>query len=118
MDIATRNAAGTSQAAATAALAAERGKLAPESGRKLPPPEVKQESPTESVAKALEQIRDYLRSSKRELQFQVDDSSGRTVIRITNPQSGELIRQVPSEEVLKIAAAVRASNFRLIDEQG
>ena len=39
----------------------------------------------------------------RNLQFSVDDGSGRTVITLSDSQSGEVIRQIPSEALLRLA---------------
>lgn len=91
----------------------ERGSRTPDGGNSLPPAAAFQPSAAEAIA----QIKAYLSQSQRQLQFQFDDNSGRTILRIVNPESGELIRQVPSEEVVKLAAAMRASGGRLIDEQ-
>lgn len=41
--------------------------------------------------------------SRRALRFQVDDSSGRTIITVLNPETGEIVRQIPSAELLALA---------------
>jgi flagellar protein FlaG len=89
------------------------GNAAPETGKELPV-----QAPTAvAVQRALVQIQSFLRDSQRELNFQVDESSGRTVIRVVNPDSGEVVRQIPSEEVLQVAAAIEAGRLRLLDER-
>jgi flagellar protein FlaG len=85
----------------------------PEGGRKLPPAPAPAPTP-DRVEQAVQQIQSYLNNSQRQLQFQVDSSSGRTIVRVVNPESGELIRQIPSEEVLKLARALGASGGRII----
>ena len=40
------------------------------------------------------------------LAFEIDDDTGRTIIKITEASTGELIRQIPSEEMLEIAKAL------------
>jgi flagellar protein FlaG len=55
------------------------------------------------VKAAAEQIESYLRSSGRALEFRVDGNTGRTVVSVRNPQTGELIRQIPGEETLRLA---------------
>jgi flagellar protein FlaG len=37
----------------------------------------------------------------------MDEDSGKTVIRVVDTESGELIRQIPSKEVLAIASQIR-----------
>lgn len=68
-----------------------------------------------SVEKAVEQINSFLRDSKRQIEFQVDQASGRTVMRMVDA-SGQLIRQVPSEVVLAIAAALDSRGFHSVSD--
>ena len=75
------------------------GKILPEDGKKTPEPAP---APTpDRVEQAVQQIQSYLNDNQRQLQFQVDSSSGRTIVRVVNPETSELIRQIPSEEMLK-----------------
>ena len=85
------------------------GKNLPAGGNSTPAP-APAADPAESVAKAVEQIRAYLRDSKTQIEFQVDDASGRTIMRILDG-SGEVIRQIPSEEVLRIASMLDSMGF-------
>ena len=41
-----------------------------------------------------------------ELSFSVDQSSGRSIIKITDPVTNEVIREIPSEEVQRIDKAL------------
>ncbi|HEX8988902.1 MAG TPA: flagellar protein FlaG [Rhodocyclaceae bacterium] len=62
-----------------------------------------QPSPAD-VQKALQAIKVKVESaSAANLRFSIDDSSGDVVARITDGQTGELIRQIPSEEALALA---------------
>lgn len=61
------------------------------------------------------QIESYLKSTGRELEFSVDEASGRTVITVRNPETGETIRQIPSEEALRLARALGHQPNSLID---
>jgi flagellar protein FlaG len=80
-----------------------------------PPPERAKPAPA-TIDRAIEQIRTYLSESKRQLNFERDDSSGRTIIRVLDSVSGQVIRQIPSEEVLKIAAFIDAQGLHTFDE--
>lgn len=87
------------------------GKAAPASGKELPP------APDRvSVEQAVKQINTYLTNSKRTLSFQVHEASGRTIIRVINPETDEVIRQIPSEEVLNLAAEMKSRGLQLINE--
>jgi len=55
------------------------------------------------VQQAVSRLNDYVQSLRRDIQFSVDKSSGDTVIRVVDSNSGETIRQMPSEEMLAIA---------------
>ncbi len=57
----------------------------------------------EAVAKVKVQIQAI---SNNSLDFSVDDSSGKTIVCVTDRESGELIRQIPSEEMLAIAQSL------------
>jgi flagellar protein FlaG len=55
------------------------------------------------VNQAVRNISDYVQSLKRDLHFSVDEDSGKTVVTVVDPATGDVIRQIPSEEVLAIA---------------
>ena len=55
------------------------------------------------VQQTVSRLNDYVQSLRRDIQFSVDKSSGSTVIRVVDSNSGETIRQIPSEEMLAIA---------------
>jgi flagellar protein FlaG len=63
------------------------------------------------------QIDTFLRSMNKSLQFRVDDASGRMVVSITDAETGEVIRQVPGEEALRMAERIDASIGALLDEK-
>jgi flagellar protein FlaG len=91
------------------------GKVLPKSGEKLPPEPTK--APTrQQVEQAVQQIQSYLNDSQRQLQFQVDAGSGRTIVRVVNTETQELIRQIPSEEMLTLARAIQSSGGNIISQ--
>lgn len=57
----------------------------------------------QAVEKAVENINDHLQSLGRDLSFSVDNDSGRTIIKVMDSETDEVIRQIPSEEVLNLA---------------
>nr|WP_177420989.1 flagellar protein FlaG [endosymbiont of Lamellibrachia barhami] len=59
--------------------------------------------PAEALKGAVSQMQDFAQVLQRELQFDLDEDSGRTVVRVIDRTSGDLIRQIPSEEVLALA---------------
>lgn len=56
---------------------------------------------------AVETMQDFVQSVKRELQFTVDQDLGRTVVKVVDSESGDLIRQIPEEIFLELARKVK-----------
>ncbi len=57
----------------------------------------------EQLLAAVADMQDYIQAAGRNLQFQLDDDSGRMVVTVTEASSGDVIRQMPSEEALRLA---------------
>jgi len=57
----------------------------------------------DKVAKAVSNLNDYVQVIRRELQFRVDEATGRTVVTVLDAETHEVIRQIPREEVLALA---------------
>jgi flagellar protein FlaG len=58
-----------------------------------------------------------MQSYARNLQFSVDGSSGKTVVRVVDMETGNVIRQIPSQEALDIARAVDRLQGLLLRQQ-
>jgi len=71
----------------------------------------------EVVAKAAEQIQGFVKEMGRSLSFSVDETTGYNVVRVINPETQEVIRQLPSEELLKIAQNMEAWNSVLVNQR-
>ena len=71
----------------------------------------------EVVAKAAADIQQFVQSMGRNLSFSVDEVSGYHVVRVVNPNTGELVRQLPSEELLKIARDFERLNSVLVSQR-
>lgn len=86
----------------------------PTGSLRVPPDE---ESDTSKNAKELAQavldISQYIQNTQRNLEFDIDETSGRTVIRVMDAESEKLVRQIPAEEVLVIARSLKEAS----DEQ-
>ncbi|MCB1878000.1 MAG: flagellar protein FlaG [Chromatiales bacterium] len=50
----------------------------------------------------VDELNDTVQSVNRVLEFSVDQDSGLTVISVSNKETGELIRQIPPEEVVAL----------------
>jgi flagellar protein FlaG len=72
--------------------------------------------PGEEVMKAVaRQIESYLKANGRDLQFSVDSETGQTVITVRDSSTGEVIRQIPNAEALRISQALGQQPNALID---
>jgi len=71
----------------------------------------------EVVAKAAADIQQFVQSMGRNLSFSVDEVSGYHVVRVVNPSTVELVRQLPSEELLKIARDFERLNNVLVSQR-
>ncbi|MCB1666988.1 MAG: flagellar protein FlaG [Pseudomonadales bacterium] len=74
----------------------------PSSGNVLPP-EPTAEVTREDVVEAVSNITSFVQNITRDLQFQVDDVTGGTVVTVLDSETSEIVRQIPSEEVLAIS---------------
>lgn len=59
------------------------------------------------VKQATKQVNDFVKQIDRDLEFSVDDASGRVIITVRDHESGKIIRQIPPEELLVIAKLVK-----------
>ena len=56
----------------------------------------------ESTADLVEKLRSQMQEIQRDLSFSVDDSTGDVVVRVIDGESGKIVRQIPSEEILRL----------------
>ena len=62
----------------------------------------------EMLDRAVSAVKDHIEIVERQLDFQVDESTGRTLVSVVDPESGDLIRQLPPEELIAVAEALKA----------
>ena len=97
-----------------ATVPASSGEALPPKGKELPV----QVAVSAEISKAVNEINEIVQSIQRDLSFNLDEDSGKTVIRVVNSESGELIRQIPSEEVLAIASHLREFQEDVVSHNG
>ena len=64
--------------------------------------------PKESPEQAAKAVQDYLQNLPTDIKFVVDRDTGRQFFQIINPDTKEVILQVPSEEILAMSRHLRA----------
>ena len=60
-------------------------------------------------------INELVHELQRELHFAVDDQSGETVIKVVDRATDEVVRQIPSEEVLRLRQRLAEMSGALFD---
>lgn len=55
------------------------------------------------VQRAIAAVREALQPVSNGLEFSVDSGSGKTIVRVVDLETQQLIRQIPSEELVEIA---------------
>jgi flagellar protein FlaG len=100
-----------------------RSNSAPVSDAVVKPPESPVQSaprpgPTqEQLQQSLEKLKQAMPNKASALQFSLDESSGQTIARIVDGETGELIRQIPSKELLEIAHALDRMQGMLLKQK-
>lgn len=66
---------------------------------------------------AIEQLNEQMKSKGRHLNFAIDKAIDRTVIQVKNSETGEVIRQIPDETLLRVAHNIEQVKGMLLDEK-
>lgn len=67
----------------------------------------------EKLKMAVQEIEKFVQSVKRNLEFSIDEPSGQVVVKVIASDSGEVVRQIPNEEVLKLANSLNNASSLL-----
>ena len=78
--------------------------------------EVKSEASLADINDTVDKLRDHVKSLDRELEFSVDEDSGRTVITVRDPETDEVLRQIPPDELLYVVKALQENSANLFVE--
>ena len=88
------------------------------------PQKVEEKKPTESVAvndaqlkSAIDAANEFVKPINSAVQFSMDKESGSTVVKVLDTMTKEVIRQIPSEEMLAIAKALNQFQGLLIKQK-
>ena len=74
-------------------------------------------STPEDLASVMERMQEHVESYDRNLRFSLDEELGRTVIKVIDSETDELVRQIPQEEVLEVARALEKNGGFLPDAE-
>ena len=70
---------------------------------------------SEQLEQVAQKLQDFVGEMNKGLEFSVDKDSGRDVIKVIDKNSGDLIKQYPTEEVLDLVAKLSEATGNLIN---
>ena len=65
---------------------------------------------------SIQKLNDSMRDGGRNLNFHIDDKVGGPVVLVKNAETGEVVRQIPNEVVVRIAHSIEAFKGLLHNE--
>lgn len=107
--------------AARVAAAAQATAARPEPKVQAPDKSLVDFDPAESrreLQEAINRLNDHLQSKSRNLSFSFDDAVNRTVITVRNSSTGEVVRQIPDDTLLRVAHNLEDLKGLLLNERG
>ncbi len=70
----------------------------------------------EQLEKMMEHLDEFVSSINKGLAFKLDEDTGRSIITVYEKRSGQVIRQIPEEEVLELAKQLSGHASGLVTE--
>lgn len=71
----------------------------------------------EILSASVSQLNDYARNINRDLEFTIDEELNQVIVRVYNAETEEIIRQIPSEEVLAMARYLARDEGIILDTE-
>ena len=65
---------------------------------------------------AMKDIQHFISSQQRSVRISKDESSGHMVVQLVDPSSGEVIRTLPSEELLRLARSFEMLGNKMVHQ--
>ena len=63
-----------------------------------------------ALADVVSGLNEMVQNLHRNLQFSVDDESGETVIKVVDSETNEVVRQIPSEEIVRLRRRLKEAS--------
>jgi flagellar protein FlaG len=79
--------------------------------------DVHQHLTSQQLDKVAQQLQDFVGDLNRNIEFSVDEDSGKDVIKVIDKDSGDILKQYPSEEVLTLVSKLSEMVGGLVDEK-
>jgi len=95
-------------AVAHSAPAAPATQAAPAVKAKAPAPRIDPLELHRQLEDAVAELNRQTEHSGVSLTFSIDDSIGRSIVKVVNKDTGELVRQIPNEAVIRVAHSIES----------
>lgn len=70
------------------------------------PPETPPEPDAAQVRQAAGRLNQALKALNRDLAISVDEGSGKLIVEVSDPSTGEVVRQIPSNRLLEVEESI------------
>lgn len=77
----------------------------------------KTEPARQEVEQAVKAVAEFVKPINSSIEFNLDEESGRTIVKVIDIETKDVIRQFPSEEMLSIAKALDTMKGLLLRQQ-
>jgi flagellar protein FlaG len=64
---------------------------------------------------SIHQVEAYLKAHDQSVRFQLDQQTGMTIVHVYNKATGEVVRQIPTEEIVRIAQFLQQDRTARVD---
>lgn len=82
-----------------------------------PPTESRPPDSLEQLEAAVSSVQAYIQPFNSDLQFSVNDDTDKVVVKVIDSETKEVIRQIPSEEMIAIAKALDSIKGLFVKQQ-
>jgi flagellar protein FlaG len=70
----------------------------------------------QSLTEVIKQVADELQKTGAQLQMEVDSDLGRVIVKVLDGQTGQVIRQIPAQELVNLAKQLKSLNGLLVEK--
>jgi len=70
----------------------------------------------QGLTEVIKQVADELQKTDAQLQMEVDSDLGRVIVKVLDGQTGQVIRQIPAQELVNLAKQLKSLNGLLVEK--
>ncbi len=106
----------TEQTGRTASAGDRKAELPDGSQQTAVPKDKETTQEAEPIEDVVSNLNELVRNLQRELRFSVDTKSGDTIIKVVDRETDEVVRQIPSEEIVALRQRLEQSSGGFFDD--